>query len=532
MSRLPPHRLAVVAALAVLAGGCVTPGARRAKPVPAPHPAPAPHAAPAPPPAPGAAPAPRPPPRTAPAPAPTGPDALLAPCLPRDRSADGLRDAMDAAFDHRDARCWSAREIALAEALLAAAKAAHPGAGPLDDDALQRAAWHFRQAEIRANRFGDDDLAAVADLGRARVAMAVGDAKATVFHLGRAVRAAGRDAAATGDARPALDGIFVTDAIEALAQWERTHDRSDLDDALAAVTRLQGREALRAFRARGVTPARLATAAGLPDAARRLAAFATLTRRLRAAWGPAERTAAPGREAAAEAVVQSGPAWIAAAPSLLDWLPGDVAQIVGSTQAVLAPGEVLLDYAVGRRHGILFVITDDTVDARPLPGRARLEAEAKACAAAPTPGASGGPGADPCAALRADVLGPAGAPLARARQILVAAQGIVHRVPFERLLGPRPVVRVPSALALTGLRLRAWGQGPAAHPAAAALVPGAAPPVVDAGPAPGALAPLRAALAAGATEVTWRAPDRPDRRYGVPLTVPPAAAPAGPQGAD
>ena len=507
MSHPSIRALATVACLAALAGGCVTPGPRPPAPAGASAPAPAP---------PPPAPAPPPPP---PAPAPTGPDALLAPCLPKDRSADGLRDAMDAAFDHRDARCWSAREIALAETLLAAAKAARRGAGPLDDDALQRAAWHFRQAEIRANRFGDDDLAAVADLGRAKVAMAAGDAKATVFHLGRAVRAAGRDAAATGDARPALDGIFVTDAIEALAQWERTHDRRDLDAALAAVTRLQGREALRAFRARGVTPARLATASDLPDAARRLSALAARTRALRAAWGPAERKAAPGREEAAEAVVQSGPAWIAAAPSLLDWLPGDVPQIVGSTQAVLAPGEVLLDYGVGRRHGIVFVITDDTVDTVPLPGRARLEADLKACAAA----AAAPPPADPCAALRADVLGPGGAALARARQILVAASGVLHAAPFEALLGPRPVVRVPSALALTGLRLRAWGQGPAAHPGAAALVPA----VAAAGPAPAALAPLRAALAAGASEVVWRAPDHPDRHFGVPLTVPPAPTPKG-----
>ncbi|RMG14043.1 MAG: hypothetical protein D6729_14365, partial [Deltaproteobacteria bacterium] len=127
---------------------------------------------------------------------------------------------------------------------------------------------------------------------------------------------------------------------------------------------------------------------------------------------------------------------------------------------------------------------------------------------------------------------------------------------FEEAL-PLPegarVVRAPSALAITGLRLRAWEHEVPAHPEATRLLPPAYRPVVRDPEAPPSLAvpggptartAARLTLAAGHTLVRVEPPDGPSYLFGAPLTVPvlpeppeappaaaaPAAGPAAPAG--
>ncbi len=133
-------------------------------------------------------------------------------------------------------------------------------------------------------------------------------------------------------------------------------------------------------------------------------------------------------------------------------------------QALLEPGTLLLEYALGDQRSFLWAVGNDTIEAFELPGRAELEPTARRLheqlgALEPT-----APGEPPeAAALAAWLLGPVAGKLSGQR-LVVVADGALHYVPFgvlprpgpagagEPLLARHEVVHLPSASALAALR--------------------------------------------------------------------------------
>ncbi|MDF1564199.1 MAG: hypothetical protein P1V51_14210 [Deltaproteobacteria bacterium] len=440
-------------------------------------------------------------------------DALTHDCLgelPEGYDDADLLLSLERAFDERDPRCWSAREIVLAGHYL----------DQNDPELLSRADLHARQAEMRSTRQGHDDLGALARLMRARIAMAAGDAAGTIHHLERAATAAGLWAA-VGLAPEALDAIYLRLFVEALARWEQEGLPADYGRAAAAATRLHGREALRALLAAGATPAQLAEVAENESARERLEDLRSLTERSRLAWGTEVRKLAPGRAEEAEALEQAGPGWMAGAPLLLDWLPGELEALDDAATAVLAGPEVLLVYVSGEEHGGLLVMTEESRTAHTLAGGDELEGAIEACWAA-WPVAEDPPAPElpeACQRLATELLHPAAEVLESARQVLIVGHGPVHGAPFERLLPGHRVYRVPSLLGLAGIRLRAWQGRPLPHPAARDLLPR----LEGRTGVPDTLGRTRLHLSAGENEVEAPVGGRGPRvTWGVPLTVPAA----------
>ncbi len=454
---------------------------------------------------------------------------VLAPCLPEgEPNLLALETALDRAYDSKDARCWTSAEIALAHLLL-------QRSADLAEDAriMQRrlAAYRFRQAELRASRYAFDDLAAIAQHGRARVEARKMHREAMLDHLSEASRSVALHTAATGKAPQALDRILLERMIELLAAWERQGQHTHVADAFETSSHLKAREALRSFTQAGTERVTLAEAA-VGDAARALATLDELSARTRDSFGKENRIVSEDRVVAAEVILDNGAAWSAAAPLLLGWLPGTMPDILLGVQTVLGPGEVFLDYTVGEEHSIIMALSETSFKASPIAGREELETAVASCLE------------KFCDRLDRELLKPVADLLDGARQVLVAAHGPLHKAPLESRIDAR-VVRVPSAQGLSSLRLRAWGNGPRERPVAARLVPGAhgplddpeaehadlrsvAPgdpvPVIAAPAAASALAPLWATLASGHYLVDWKMPGEALRWYGAPLTVPAAAA--------
>jgi len=108
---------------------------------------------------------------------------------------------------------------------------------------------------------------------------------------------------------------------------------------------------------------------------------------------------------------------------------------------VLQPGELLLDYYLGEHGSLLFAVTDSSCRAVMLPPTRALRGLVGLFheLVAASPPAAGGPPADhrPAARRLGQVLlEPCAAELAGAARVLVAADGLLNRVPFELLPPP------------------------------------------------------------------------------------------------
>lgn len=132
---------------------------------------------------------------------------------------------------------------------------------------------------------------------------------------------------------------------------------------------------------------------------------------------------------------------------------------------ILKPGEVLLDYYLGLDGSLLFAVTDSTCEAFELPPAAELRDRVALfleLVASPTGRADAQPPYGAAARrLAGDLLAPGRPALEGARSLLVAADGLLNRVPFEILPAPGrdaplgsvfDVARVPSAGVLAQLR--------------------------------------------------------------------------------
>lgn len=135
---------------------------------------------------------------------------------------------------------------------------------------------------------------------------------------------------------------------------------------------------------------------------------------------------------------------------------------------VLRPGELLLDYYLGADGSLVFAVTDTSCRAVRLPSTQALRGPVELfleLVAVPSPQA-GGPSVDYGPAARRlgrGLLPSCAAELASARRVLIAADGLLNRLPFELLSPPGgadvvlgsacEVTRVPSATVLARLRL-------------------------------------------------------------------------------
>lgn len=142
-------------------------------------------------------------------------------------------------------------------------------------------------------------------------------------------------------------------------------------------------------------------------------------------------------------------------------------------QRVLEPGEVLLDYYLGAQASLVFVVTDTSCRALDLPGVAQWRGPVSLfldLLAAPAPGDTPVDCGPAARRLSHALIGPCAAELADARRVVVSADGLLNRLPFELLPTPGPtgealgiaceVMRVPSATVLARLRHHADGGVP------------------------------------------------------------------------
>ncbi|MBK7769740.1 MAG: CHAT domain-containing protein [bacterium] len=134
---------------------------------------------------------------------------------------------------------------------------------------------------------------------------------------------------------------------------------------------------------------------------------------------------------------------------------------------ILRPGEVLLDYYLGERASLVFVVSDTGCRAEVLPGALALRNLTGlflelVSAPDPAPGQPG-PGYEPASRrLAQELLAPCAPEVAVAERVLIAADGFLNRLPFEllpvaargdeRLGSACAVSRVPSATVLATLR--------------------------------------------------------------------------------
>lgn len=167
-------------------------------------------------------------------------------------------------------------------------------------------------------------------------------------------------------------------------------------------------------------------------------------------------------------------------PEAAGGAPATLAQLQGG---VLRPGELLLDYYLGEDESLVFAVTAGSCRAYSLPPSRELRSRLALfldLVAGPRGGTAGAPDHGPAARrLAADLLGPCGADVAAAGSVLVAADGVLNRVPFELLPLPgaaggemlvdRALARVPSAGVLASLRAADAAAAPGA-PARRGLV--------------------------------------------------------------
>ena len=126
----------------------------------------------------------------------------------------------------------------------------------------------------------------------------------------------------------------------------------------------------------------------------------------------------------------------------------------GQVQALLAPGESLVQYLLGEEQSFVWIVTRTTLSAARLPARATLEPLVRRLRDAVAQRANW---AAPAEALRRAIL-PKGF-AAGARRLIVAADGVLESVPFALVLGEQyEVAGLPSASALALRRA-----GPAAE---------------------------------------------------------------------
>ena len=132
---------------------------------------------------------------------------------------------------------------------------------------------------------------------------------------------------------------------------------------------------------------------------------------------------------------------------------------------VLRPGELFLEYAVAPDTSFLIAVTREGARVVGIPGadalRPRIDLALELCATPPAPHDGGEAATRQLADLGRMLLGEDGAWIAQARELVVAPDGPLHRVPFPALAaaaGGRPGLRValaPSATLLATLRSRA-----------------------------------------------------------------------------
>jgi CHAT domain-containing protein len=105
--------------------------------------------------------------------------------------------------------------------------------------------------------------------------------------------------------------------------------------------------------------------------------------------------------------------------------------------AVLAPGELLLEYLLGEDASYVCAVTRETYRLAKLPPRAQIEAEVDALLPLlqdyDLTGGAPGYLAAPLAALSESLLGPIREECRRAQRLIVAPHGAAHYVPFEAL---------------------------------------------------------------------------------------------------
>lgn len=140
-------------------------------------------------------------------------------------------------------------------------------------------------------------------------------------------------------------------------------------------------------------------------------------------------------------------------------------------QRLIDPGEVLLQYDLGSRRSFVWVVTHDSIDAIELAPRDVIDAAARnALAGLQKATASPARRAADLRALSDHVLPPI-VDLQGARRVLVAADGVLHYIPFSvlpvlrdgaavPLLATREVISVPSMSALAAQRARRSNDAP------------------------------------------------------------------------
>lgn len=105
-------------------------------------------------------------------------------------------------------------------------------------------------------------------------------------------------------------------------------------------------------------------------------------------------------------------------------------------QQKLAKGSLLLEYFVGQQGSFLFAVTESACQVARLPGAERLEAQVKQLREAVSlPGRAGlSRYLVPASSLYREVIQPASSLLGGREELVVAADGILHYLPFELLL--------------------------------------------------------------------------------------------------
>lgn len=313
---------------------------------------------------------------------------------------------------------------------------------PAGADAYQRARLDLVRAEAAA-ALGDQRTAALL-AGRARRSFRAGGFHTNELSALLALGQARRALAATG---PALADSALADLQEACRLW----------DAVRAVPRdpqwRERRGALGTAIHLALADLLLEHPATAPAADRTRRAFEAMqgykARTL------LERRLGPDAYAAGAAAAEP--------PVTLEYLQ----------RSVLEPGEVLLDYYLGDRVSLVFVVTDTGCRAIDLPGVAQWRGPVSLFLDLIAPTAPGTPPVDSGpAALRLSraLIEPCAAELAGARRVVVSADGLLNRVPFELLPTPgqagealgiaREVMRVPSATVLASLRRQAGDDAP------------------------------------------------------------------------
>ena len=214
------------------------------------------------------------------------------------------------------------------------------------------------------------------------------------------------------------------------------------------------------------------------SAVRRLSAKARLQRRAAERGAPAEEVARLGeevRELLAE--LDAVEARIRSRDPRYAELVRPPATGAAEVQALLDPGTVLIEYALGDDRSFAWRVTREAVEAVTLPGRATLDAAARR-AHEELSGRVAGTAVSELAAL---ALEPLGGGLAAAERVVVVPDGALHYVPFaalplagEPLLVHAEVVHLPSVSVLAVQR-RELADRPAAPRALAVL----ADPVFD-----------------------------------------------------